>query len=199
MPNWVYNKLLIENKEDYTSNILLEKFKDEESSFSFQKIIPRPLEFEEGDKWYDWNISNWGTKWNSNVHEINHTDNGVEIIFSTPWSPPLPVIEFLSKILSKSNLNLHYREEQGWGGEIKFTNGDLEVISEWDIPSSHKEMSMREECYCFSADEMFFEDCFTERAKEIKGITEKELEIIKSLSSEWVNGFENLLKTARKL
>lgn len=43
--------------------------------------------------WYDWNVENWGTKWNSYDNEIEK--NCVK--FSTAWSDPTPIIRKLSE------------------------------------------------------------------------------------------------------
>ena len=46
--------------------------------------------------WYEWSIQNWGTKWNACNTQINDM-NEPNIYFDTAWSPPLPVINELSK------------------------------------------------------------------------------------------------------
>lgn len=49
--------------------------------------------------WYNWRITNWGTKWNvaSDEGEINPDGS---IYFSTAWSAPMPIIEKLAYMLA---------------------------------------------------------------------------------------------------
>lgn len=44
--------------------------------------------------WYDWNIANWGTKWNAYKTDLV-SDSVLE--FQTAWSTPRPVIDELAK------------------------------------------------------------------------------------------------------
>ena len=42
------------------------------------------------DRWYNWRVQNWGTKWDCYSLEIDDTDmpHGFEVTFETAWSPP---------------------------------------------------------------------------------------------------------------
>ena len=42
------------------------------------------------DRWYNWRVHNWGTKWDAYTMEIDDTDmpHGFEVNFETAWSPP---------------------------------------------------------------------------------------------------------------
>ena len=42
------------------------------------------------DRWYNWRVQNWGTKWDCYSLEIDDTDmpHGFEVQFETAWSPP---------------------------------------------------------------------------------------------------------------
>lgn len=42
------------------------------------------------DRWYDWNINNWGTKWDidGKYSEIDGDDYSFQVTFETAWSPP---------------------------------------------------------------------------------------------------------------
>ena len=42
------------------------------------------------DRWYNWRVHNWGTKWDCYSLEIDDTDmpHGFEVQFETAWSPP---------------------------------------------------------------------------------------------------------------
>ena len=45
----------------------------------FNIIKPRPKEEEEN--WKNWNISNWGTKWEPNFYDIHIENNTIILIF----------------------------------------------------------------------------------------------------------------------
>lgn len=47
--------------------------------------------------WYDWNINNWGTKWDFALENLERADpNTVTAAFDTAWAPP---IEAYNKLL----------------------------------------------------------------------------------------------------
>ena len=44
------------------------------------------------DRWYDWRVNHWGTKWDA--YDVVVTDDdpeSLEIEFNTAWSPPEPI------------------------------------------------------------------------------------------------------------
>lgn len=94
-----------------------------------------------GDNWYDWNIRNWGCKWDVGIADDNHfvdtsmdelKDGGVQYNFDTAWSPPSEAIEKLSSQHPNLTFKLYYEEEQGWGAEVEYINGEGKVILEYD-------------------------------------------------------------------
>ena len=103
MPNWCSNNVEFHN-DDVAEVAKLEahlKFLDSrkkgESAESglFAYFVPRPPE--EEDSWYEWNVSNWGTKWEASIYswtKIN--DNSITMNFDTAWSPPTALYEFLA-------------------------------------------------------------------------------------------------------
>ena len=126
----------------------LSKKTDEGVILDFEKIIPMPkalaivdqsidLKTEKGRElqseytankalwgfatWYDWRIINWGTKWNSYSVEFD----GDTIRLQTAYTPPIPVIEKLAKLIKK-NIRMTYRDEffNFWGETFFYANGD---------------------------------------------------------------------------
>lgn len=94
-----------------------------------------------GDNWYDWNVNNWGTKWDvavSNNEEYPETelmeesDTSLAYRFNTAWSPPLPAIATISQQYPNLEFNLSYEEETGWGGEIEFLAGEDSVLENYE-------------------------------------------------------------------
>lgn len=93
-------------------------------------------EMSKGDDWYNWNIRNWGVKWDVGVSNSNsyketnlfeqesNGDNSVLVYrFDTPWGIPIQALENLSSQYPDLLLTLVYEEETGWGGECEFIRG----------------------------------------------------------------------------
>ena len=103
MPNWCSNNVEFHN-DDVAEVAKLEahlKFLDSrkkgESAESglFAYFVPRPPE--EEDSWYEWNVSNWGTKWEASIYSWTKVnDNSITMNFDTAWSPPTALYEFLA-------------------------------------------------------------------------------------------------------
>lgn len=76
------------------------KFYKKENHYSFSNFVLNGKEtFLDG--WYDWNIENWGTKWDLTMviapDKITDTNTKINYIFDTAWSPSLPVTQEMSK------------------------------------------------------------------------------------------------------
>ena len=80
-----------------------------------------PLDFS-GNNWYDWNVTNWGTKWDvavvdgekySDTELMEESATSLAYRFNTAWSPPLPAIVKLSEQYPTLNISLSYEEETG--------------------------------------------------------------------------------------
>ena len=81
------------------------------------------------DNWYDWAYNNWGTKWGCYDNEID----GETLRFSTAWG--LFNISILDKLAEDfPEFNLHFEEEQGWGGIIEYVNGEFHSMDEYGAP-----------------------------------------------------------------
>lgn len=89
----------------------------------------------DSDHWYDWNIRNWGTKWDvavsnddkysdTNMEDtVNGENHVVHYNFNTAWSRPLPVLFKLSEQYPDLLFTHSYEEETGWGGEMEILRG----------------------------------------------------------------------------
>lgn len=63
--------------------------------------------------WYDWNIDNWGCKWDANCHSVeDDSEYGeVHIHFETPWCPPLEWLEKVSARYPTLQFDMNVEEE----------------------------------------------------------------------------------------
>ena len=115
--------------------------------------------------WYQWNVNNWGTKWDATDVHLDDEGYALNYLFKTAWSPAEAA--FTAMLRQHPDLHFTWRcvEEQGWGVEYESWNNDLMVTKEWDVPDSHAEwISTDQECgRCMWADlgidEDLYEDC----------------------------------------
>ena len=144
MPNWCFNQLKLTCSEDSLKRFYEEnKNNEEDQELDFLKSVPQPehISSTNGDlssnelltipNWYNWNLSNLGTKWN--VRDAEYINNNENIIynFETAWSPPIPWVFKVSIKYSEITFELDYSEEaMGFAGLIEIKNGN--VIKEID-------------------------------------------------------------------
>ena len=86
MPNWCSNTITINNLSREQVKDMLRYIEENEGRF-FQYFRPRPKKYD--DDWYDWNLKNWGTKWDACDTYI--TEFGVDFVsidFESAWAPP---------------------------------------------------------------------------------------------------------------
>jgi len=84
------------------------------------------------DNWYDWAYNNWGTKWG--CYDLERDGNNLS--FSTAWN--LFDTSLLTEIaVDFPTFVLAYEEEQGWGGEFVFEDGECIERTEYDAPTWH--------------------------------------------------------------
>lgn len=81
------------------------------------------------DNWYDWALEHWGTKWGCYDTELD----GDTLRFTTAWSVlDLDIVQQFAQDFP--SFELHFEEEQGWGGTIEFVDGEFVSMEEFDIP-----------------------------------------------------------------
>jgi hypothetical protein len=165
-----WNFIEPEDKEAYFGSPSGNKPEGYEGWTSEQKMA-HDLKFT-GNGWYDWNVRNWGTKWDANdvnVDEVVTDGKGnasVSITFNTAWSIPEPIFKAMVEQHQTLSFDFECEEEQGWGAKFTATDEDgersLTMIEEWDIPDCHADYDSRgRECVCSWDDdeENWYEDC----------------------------------------
>lgn len=100
MPNHVTNRIKITGDPDTVKRVMY-AVKNESGigTIDFEKIIPIPENIYRGglsreefklygkNNWYDWCISNWGTKWSAYGYEKDcDYSNAEELRFLTAWA-----------------------------------------------------------------------------------------------------------------
>ena len=149
MPNHVKNVLRISGSEKEIDT-LMNFVSDDESPFSFDKILPMPPENEMSDeyqsdpmpRWWYWRNANWNTKWDAyDVEVIRETENNLCYTFYTAWSPPIPVLLVLSEIFKTLEFDYEYADE-----DLGYNLGDA-IIKDGEF--------LREECPKEGSNEAF--------------------------------------------
>lgn len=132
MPNNIANKLVVKANtqkeiDDFLYAIIGVE-RGEVLHIDFEKIAPTP-ECVSKD-WYDWRITNWGTKWNAYDTEIESCDDGcLELYFYTATHGAVPLIKKLVEMFPDLEFHYSYADEviayncgEGYGvdGSISF-------------------------------------------------------------------------------
>lgn len=147
MPNWCWNSLEIHGDSKQLKEFIDKSFTindDGNYEFTFSGTYPEPdydkMEENEGvmPNWYDWRISNWGTKWEPSgealtKEEVFSHDTYLYVSFDTAWAPPEAWLAHICKDYKDLLFEMEY-EEPGmeFGGRSVAENGEFENNT-WDI------------------------------------------------------------------
>jgi len=112
MPNWCLNKLTV----SHTDKAALDRFVAAYNKGTLcQEFLPMPEGYTENGKWYDWCVSNWGTKWDVGADEGTEKEeryglkatvvpwsdkNTIEAScsFDSAWAPPVGLYDKLVEL-----------------------------------------------------------------------------------------------------
>lgn len=83
--------------------------------------------------WYDWQVGNWGVKWDVVHADSGRSDDGpvegetqASYTFETAWSPPETLFHYVAEKFPKLTFTLTYYEEgMGFGGMLTWHRGKL--------------------------------------------------------------------------
>ena len=158
--DWIRQPLSFWNFVRPEDEILNEYYGDEDNSLSLEEKLQHKT-----NHWYDWNIRNWGCKWDaSDVHVDDSLNGQISYQFDTPWSPPVEAFQAMVSQFPTLRFTLRSVEEQGWGAEYDGTEGRVLLVSDWDIPETHAEsIEHKGWCNCeeYGEDELeyMYDDC----------------------------------------
>ncbi len=132
MPNHCYNRVTFYS-DDTTMILKLHKIWKsglenddikENCKTVFGNFIPEPdwspfrsgLRFKStdvmDDRWYNWRVHNWGTKWDAYDLSVDECDlpHGFEVNFNTAWSPPEEVCNAIRDQFDDLSMSWFYDE-----------------------------------------------------------------------------------------
>lgn len=174
MPNHIANRLKIIGTPESVNAVLnfikIEKSEENNEFYGigtidFNKITPCPpwvfkenLDREHEEKygkencWYEWNIKNWGTKWNA-YNQTNEDKSPDTICFETAWSGVPKLIEKIAWIFPNVELQYEFADEDlGYNvGRYNFKDTEIEDNS----PESHSKEAYE---LAFDLKDIDFED-----------------------------------------
>ena len=131
MPNWCANGVTLRHADPQMIQRAAKAL--QEGNF-LQEFIPCPTELLEAvanfetnealvekygySSWYDFNINNWGTKWDVSSESVEIEDaNTVSAGFDSAWSPPIAAYERLT--------------EQGFEIEAFYYEPGMQYVGKW--------------------------------------------------------------------
>jgi hypothetical protein len=145
MPNWCANKLMVEHDD----LVMLDRFvRAYNAGTVCNEFIPKPKDI--GDGWFDWCVTNWGTKWDVGAdvgtereerHGLRATvvGNQANCSFDSAWSPPIGLYEKLVEL--GYNVKASYWEpgmafcgiyDNGFDNYVEYTSKDMIPVALWN-------------------------------------------------------------------
>ena len=121
MPNWCNNSITIKGSTETIKTLWEEANQEGEDGGLLNAMVPMPKELEgttapsDTPNWYDWCVSNWGTKWDVSLEGLEFTDNGdgtatIEGYFDSAWSPPIDAYNTFCEDMDGVYLEAYYEE-----------------------------------------------------------------------------------------
>ena len=93
---------------------------------TYTNKIRKELGEEESVGGYDWQVDNWGTKWDIHDYDIYYTDddNVYTVEFPSAWAPPIEFVKSASSIFPTLEFHLDFSEPgNNFAGERLFKSG----------------------------------------------------------------------------
>jgi hypothetical protein len=83
-----------------------------EEAYKLGENIDNNIKTYGASTWYNWNISNWGTKWDASSETPweDNGDNEIVLFFETAWSPPIPVYGKIDELFPELDFVATYAE-----------------------------------------------------------------------------------------
>jgi hypothetical protein len=113
--------------------------KDCPDSLREARIAKDNFEKYKAKNWYDWCTRNWGVKWPDSDTVLRYQKpKSLKFSFDTPWSPPLPALEVISRKWPTLKFSLKYYEQgMAFQGHHVIQNGEV-LTDETGTYSGHR-------------------------------------------------------------
>jgi len=174
MPNWCENRAVINAPRPVIDEIrsILE---DRDQDSRLLKWM-RPLPPDQEENWYDWCVTNWGTKWDiCDVYVVNdEEEDSIEFSFNTAWAPPTEAFLYWAQQDGCVSYSLKYYEPgMGFVGEASYDGDTYEddCVSYNDDPARFEDLAADEWGWEPDEDPEPLTEWYTQGARE-KGLME---------------------------
>lgn len=141
MPNWCDNTLYLKNKDKAQ---LERAFNAAKEGQLLEEFRPVPKKLQNGIGWYNWCVTNWGTKWDIDLIDTDYVDeNTLGIYFNSAWSPPVAWYDYMTE--QGFEIEAYYNEPGlCFCGSYNNENGEdyyeYDTLDISNIPEELKEM-----------------------------------------------------------
>ena len=108
MPNWCQNSAVIQGPKPVIDEIKQILASDDANLLAWMR--PRPAA--EDENWYEWNVANWGTKWDITSPFVGDDteEDSVTFGFDTAWAPPIEAFRHWAERDGRMTYRLSYIE-----------------------------------------------------------------------------------------
>lgn len=101
MPNWCLNNITVSHDD----STMVDRFENAyNNGKTCNEFLPVPKGYYDDERWYDWCVNNWGTKWDIGAKpeqyglKATRVDNEITATFDSAWSPPIGLYEKLVEL-----------------------------------------------------------------------------------------------------
>jgi hypothetical protein len=134
MPNWCSNEIDIIAQPEVIAEIVQVIKANPHGVFQMNDFVPMPEELrnttapQDKPNWYDWNVSNWGTKWELGEDvSVSISERSIGLGFDTAWSPNCSFwVAFSEKYPTVQIEHKYYEEGMSFIGEAFYEDGNFE-------------------------------------------------------------------------
>jgi len=106
MPNWCLNNLTVEHDDAAMVDRFMTAYNKGKAC---EEFLPMPEGYYDDERWYNWAINNWGTKWDIGADvgtekeeryglKATRVDNQVSCTFDSAWAPPIGLYNQLTDL-----------------------------------------------------------------------------------------------------
>ena len=151
MPNWCNNNIEITGPVEKIQAMWNEA---RECEGLLNAMVPMPERLKDtvkgsngdADNWYDWAVSNWGTKWDVSLEGIEYTDNedgtaSISGYFDSAWAPPIEAYNAFLEANEDCSITASYYE-MGMDFAGLYNDGDDEYLEnlqdEYKLPEDEQ-------------------------------------------------------------
>ena len=118
MPNWCDNAVQITGDEKDLEKLMDHITESQENLYQSILDFITPVEDRVANKlvgeeqgWYEYNLDNFGCKWDTSDASVDHYGNTIMMFFQSPWGPPNVIFERFGEEHPELRVKLFYFEE----------------------------------------------------------------------------------------